>query len=252
MPGLALSVVRTGSGQSVGWHSHQNPHLTLILRGQLIEGTKSAVYRCSAGQLLFHSSFEPHYNNSVEGSVVCLHIDYTQSYFDEMAGADTKLRGIFDIPNSEIKLSCYRAFREAMLCDDVSSLSIHTLLLEVLGRLLRTESATPTQKPRWVAKLNEILRCRYAERITLDELSKELNIHPVHLSRSFSRYFHCTMGDFIRNLRMEESLRLMSSGDLSLTGIAASCGFADQSHFTRWFKERIGSSPSNYRKLLAE
>jgi AraC family transcriptional regulator len=99
--------------------------------------------------------------------------------------------------------------------------------------------------------LEEILRCDYAEKLSLAELSGELAIHPVHLSRSFSRYFRCTLGEYVRNTRVERSLELMPRRNLTLTEIATTCGFADQSHFTRSFKQIMGVRPSTYRRLLA-
>jgi AraC family transcriptional regulator len=58
------------------------------------------------------------------------------------------------------------------------------------------------------------------------------------------------MGEYIRKLRVEKSFALLAGDDLSLTDIAFACGFADQSHFLRCFKQFGGSNPSAYRKLL--
>jgi AraC family transcriptional regulator len=52
-------------------------------------------------------------------------------------------------------------------------------------------------------------------------------------------------------VRVERSLAFMSRRNLSLTEIAISCGFADQSHFTRSFKRIMGLKPSAFRKLFA-
>jgi len=58
------------------------------------------------------------------------------------------------------------------------------------------------------------------------------------------------MGEYIRKLRIEKSFALLADGGLSLTDIAFTCGFADQSHFLRCFKQFGCDSPSAYRKLL--
>ena len=217
----------------------------------MIEGTKKEVYNCSAGNLLFHSRFEPHYNIKLEGHARCFHIDFAQNYLDDLAPNKSKLQGIFNIRNSGINFLCYKVFREAVISDDISGASIHNLSLEILGQLLFTEDTAKTSRPLWVGKLEEILRSGYSEKFSLDELSRELSIHPVHLSRSFSQYFHCTLGEYVRNLRVERSLAFMSYKNLSLTEIASECGFADQSHFLRSFKQIMGVSPSTYRKLLS-
>jgi AraC-like DNA-binding protein len=122
--------------------------------------------------------------------------------------------------------------------------------LQILGELIFAEDIARTPRPRWVGRLEDILRCGYSEKLSLDELSRDLNIHPVHLSRSFSRYFQCSLGDFVRNVRVERSLAMMSRRKFSLTEIATTCGFADQSHFIRSFKQIMGVTPSAYRKLF--
>ncbi|MBD0395440.1 MAG: helix-turn-helix transcriptional regulator [Microcoleus sp. C1-bin4] len=170
---------------------------------------------------------------------------------DDLAPDKSKLQGIFNIGNSGIKFLCYKIFREAAIADDVSRASMHNLSLEILGRLLFTGDTAKTPRPAWVDKLEEILRSGYSEKFSLDELSRELSIHPVHISRSFSQYFHCTLGEYVRSVRVERSLAFMPDKNLSLTEIAFNCGFADQSHFLRSFKQIMGVSPSAYRKLLS-
>lgn len=251
MPGITLAIVQTqNSGNSIGWHYHENPHLTFILRGDVIEGTKKEVLHCSAGNLLFHGAFEPHYNRKLEGSATCLHIDFAQDYLNDFAPQRNRLRGIFGIRNPGIKFSCYKLFSEAVISDDLSEPSIHGLSLEILWQLFVDEEMASIPRPSWVGRLEEILRCSCSEKLPLEQLARELNIHPVHLSRSFSRYFRCTLGEYVRKLRVERSLAFMSRRSLSLTEVAVTCGFADQSHFTRSFKEIIGVTPSTYRKLL--
>lgn len=252
LPGITLSQVHTENYQrEVGWHHHENPHLTFILQGEVIEGTQKKVYNCSAGNLLFHGRFEPHYNVKRDGNARCLHIEISPGCLNDLAHDENRLQGIFDVNDPRIKFLCYKLFREALISDDVSALSIQSLALEVFGQLLFSEATARASRPLWVSKLEEILRSAYTEKYSLDDLAGEVSIHPVHLSRSFSRYFHCTLGEYVRSLRVERSLAFMSSRNLSLTEIASSCGFADQSHFFRSFRQIMGVNPSTYRKILS-
>ncbi|MDQ1855358.1 helix-turn-helix domain-containing protein [Chryseobacterium sp. WLY505] len=57
------------------------------------------------------------------------------------------------------------------------------------------------------------------------------------------------MGEYLRKLKLNKSLELLSSSH-SLTDIAMECGFSDQSHFIRCFKENIGITTLKYRNLL--
>jgi AraC family transcriptional regulator len=53
----------------------------------------------------------------------------------------------------------------------------------------------------------------------------------------------------MRKLRVEKAMALMVSSHQSLTEIAYVCGFADQSHFIRIFKQHTGFLPKQYQKL---
>ncbi|MEI7488703.1 MAG: helix-turn-helix transcriptional regulator [Chryseobacterium sp.] len=99
-------------------------------------------------------------------------------------------------------------------------------------------------------QIDELLHETYTEKLNLTQLSSTLNIHPMHLSRDFCKYFQCNLGDYVRKLKINKSLSILPTNEKSLTEIALECGFADQSHFIRCFKENMGLTPLKYRKIL--
>jgi AraC-like DNA-binding protein len=131
-----------------------------------------------------------------------------------------------------------------------TALGVQALLLQLLNRMEREDKTGISHKPTWVQQLKELLHDNFAGQWSLNELSAELGIHPVHLSRDFSKYFHCTLGEYIRKLKVEKSLSLLSYKNKSLVDIAFECGFADQSHFGRCFKAINGINASEYRKIV--
>lgn len=234
----------------VDWHYHENAYFTFILQGKLIEGNKRESYNCAAGSLLFHSWQEPHYNVKPDGYTRGFHIEFDKNYFDRFDFDINELEGSFQIENADVKFLLYKIFRETKICDDAASVSIQTLLFEILGEMLRANRIARGKKPLWASRLKEILHDDYSDKLSLKKLSAELNVHPVHLSRDFSKYFDCTFGEYVRKARVEKSLALLADKNLSLTEIAFRCGFADQSHFLRCFKQINHVKPSEYRKFL--
>ncbi|MFV8347979.1 helix-turn-helix domain-containing protein [Flavobacterium sp. ZB4P13] len=234
----------------VDWHYHENAYFTFILQGNLIEGNKKEIYNCSAGSLLFHNWQDPHYNIKPEGFTRGFHIEIEQNWFDNLDFDTKDLQGSINISNSDLKFLMYKIFRETKVDDNQSQLSIQMLLLETLAKMLRNNQTKSNKKPNWVSEINMILNDQFSDNLSLDYLSKTLNIHPVHLSRDFSKYFNSSFGEYIRKLKVEKSLELISQKKLDLTAIAFECGFSDQSHFTRCFKEINGINPSEYRKIL--
>lgn len=234
----------------VDWHYHENAYFTFILQGEVIEGNKKEVYNCSAGSLLFHNWQEPHYNIKPEGFTRGFHIELEKSWFDDLEFNTANLQGSINIANPDLKFLMYKIFRETKMNDTSTSLSIQILLLEVLSKMLRENQAKSNKKPNWVTEVNELLNDQFSENLTLGYLSKRLGIHPVHLSRDFSKYFNSGLGEYIRKLKVQKSLQLIAEKKLDLTAIAFECGFSDQSHFIRCFKEVNGINPTEYRKIL--
>lgn len=234
----------------VDWHYHENAYFTFILQGNVIEGNKKEIYNCSAGSLLFHNWQEPHYNIKPEGFTRGFHIEIEKSWFDTLGFNTDNLQGSLNIADVDLKFLMYQIFTETKLDDTLSTLSIKALLLETLSKMVSNQQTNAAKNPTWVAEIKAILNDQFSETLSLDYLSKTANIHPVHLSRDFPKYFSSGLGAYIRKLRIQKSLELISQKNLDLTTIAFDCGFSDQSHFTRCFREINGINPSAYRKIL--
>jgi AraC-like DNA-binding protein len=124
---------------------------------------------------------------------------------------------------------------------------VDNIFLDVYNKYLRKKSQKKT--PSWVQELKQIIQDQIDSNITLGEISKSLEINPSYLSREFSKHFDSlSFGDYIRKSRIEKAIKMIEQNDLSLTEIAYLTGFSDQSHFTRIFRQHVGTSPSTYRK----
>ena len=234
----------------VDWHYHENAYFTFILQGRVIEGNKKEVYNCGAGSLLFHNWQEPHYNIKPPGYTRGFHIELNHEWLDTTGTEIDKLTGSICISNPELKLLLYRIFRESKTNDMTTGLAVQSLLLQLLSQMERDSQTEINKNPAWVQHLKELLHDSFTDHWSLSELSAELGIHPVHLSRDFSRYFHCNIGEYIRRLKIEKSLSLLAQKNKSLADIAFECGFADQSHFARCFKALNGINASEHRKIV--
>jgi len=236
----------------VDWHYHKNAYFTFILQGNVIEGNKKEIYNCSAGDLLFHNWQEPHYNIKPEGFTRGFHIEIEEKWFSEFDFKTKDLQGSIKIADPDLKFLLYKIFRETKENESSTLLSVQTLLLETLSKMIHHQKNDSQKKPNWVSELNNILNDQFSDSLSLDYLSKQLHIHPVHLFRDFSKYFNSGLGEYIRKIKIQKSLELISQKKLDLTAIAFECGFSDQSHFTRCFKEINGITPSQYRKILLD
>ena len=67
------------------------------------------------------------------------------------------------------------------------------------------------------------------------------------LERTFRRVLGLTPKQLIMRFRLEEALRLLTTGDDSIADVAVACGYYDQSAFARHFKRVVGTTPAAYR-----
>ena len=72
-------------------------------------------------------------------------------------------------------------------------------------------------------------------------------MHPVHLARQFRASQGCTVGEYIRRVRVGFARRELVMTDKPIAEIALSAGFFDQSQLTKTFKRVTGRTPAAYR-----
>lgn len=102
-----------------------------------------------------------------------------------------------------------------------------------------------------VAKAQHWLLKHFAEEVSLPELAAELSVSVRTLIRHFNSVLGTTPLTYLQNLRMEISMTLLESGDLSIEEIANQVGYQNASSFTRLFRKQVGSTPAAYRNRFA-
>jgi AraC family transcriptional regulator len=234
------------AASSMPRHTHEVSHLSIVIGGSYTERYDRRERECEAAMLIIHPPGEEHAVafHKKGAHVFSIHLqprwvervrDYTK-----MLDAPTALRGL----PSSIAL---RLYHEACEMDSVSPLMIESLALEIVAEASRQVSLYERGVPRWLEEVREALHARFAEQIAFSELARVAGVHPVYLAREFRRRFGCTMGEYVRRLRIEAACRLISKTDIPLNEIAARLGFYDQSHFANAFKRQTGLTPTRYR-----
>ena len=69
-----------------------------------------------------------------------------------------------------------------------------------------------------------------------------------HLQRIFKDHLGCTLGEYIRVLKLQKSADLLLSSDEPILNVALSLGFDSQQSFNRSFKRRYGLAPGEWRR----
>jgi AraC family transcriptional regulator len=135
--------------------------------------------------------------------------------------------------------------------DAVSPLAMEGLTLEILAELSRRPaSAAERRPPGWLRRAKELLHDRFTESLSLDEIAAAAGVHPTHLARVFRRHYHCTIGDYLRGLRIDQARHELATSDTPLIEIAIRAGYCDQSHFSTAFQRHVGMTPTEYRRIF--
>lgn len=95
-------------------------------------------------------------------------------------------------------------------------------------------------------RLLKYIHSHLCEDLSLDKLSKELNVVPNHISSAFSRKFGMTLNSYIVSQRMSLAESLLRTS-MNITEIAFESGFSSIRNFNRAFRETFGMSPTEYR-----
>lgn len=95
-----------------------------------------------------------------------------------------------------------------------------------------------------------ILLQRFESPPTITKLAKEIGLSSSSLKRGFKTRFGLTVFDYLRQVRLNRSIKLLKDGEQNITEIAYSLGYYDTSHFIREFSGFFGTSPGAFAKQL--
>lgn len=82
----------------------------------------------------------------------------------------------------------------------------------------------------------------------LVDMAKVVGYSADHFSRLFKQGFNQSPYQFVLSRRIDRAMAMLRDEKLSIAEIASACGFNDQGHLTKVFKQRVGMTPGTFRK----
>ena len=106
---------------------------------------------------------------------------------------------------------------------------------------------SPNEKARLISYIDD----RLSESMGLQELASFAGFSRFHFARLFRQSFGMSPHEYQLHRRIERAREMLRfAPDNSVTHVAVSLGFNDESHFRRHFKRTVGVTPSHYRRSV--
>lgn len=240
------------AGSSLPWHRHAGPTVCFVLHGSFTEVSGGEVLACGPSTLKFMPAEERHCNRFDRAPTRGLLIEVDPSRLESIRPYCSVLDRRVHFRGGAVAGIAMRVCEELRASDDAAPLAMEGLLLELLATASRHQAPGHRgEAPAWLVDARDMIHAGLASRPSLGGLAEMVGVHPTTLARAFRRVYGCTIGVYVRRVRVERAAQQLAEGDISLVQIALTAGFTDQSHFSNVFRRHVGISPGRYRQAMS-
>ena len=149
-----------------------------------------------------------------------------------------------------------RVFEETRDKKEFYKIIVKGLMSEFFALLLRDylkgggepEEVFNVKKAELVLPALSKIHADYNEKISIEELAELCSISKYYFCRTFKQVMGITPAEYIINYRLRLADIMLKEGSETVSKIARTCGFEDESYFCRCYKKRRGISPKKAKK----
>jgi AraC family transcriptional regulator len=233
-------------------HRHDTVVMSFPLTGSFVEANSISRYTCEPFGLSINPAGESHASDFCAHKARCLIVEVKSRSLPSINESAQALARPLYLQGVTAAALALRVYRELKSADEASALMCEGLMLELVALAMRDRLKDGAAKPpRWLVRARDYLHAHFSEQISLQQLGQIVGVHHAHLARMFRRHYRRAIGEYVRELRLDKSMRELSEPEKPLAEIAAAAGFYDQSHFANAFKRHIGLTPSEFRRTHA-
>ncbi|MGE3180632.1 MAG: helix-turn-helix domain-containing protein [Phycisphaerae bacterium] len=249
---LQLRIVQYAADTIIKPHAHAHSNLSMILNGEMTEDADDSSFSASTGDCVIKPAGTEHANRVGSAGATTLQIEMPARAWRDFSPQSpagrygwlptpAASRGLFQLAQ-KIRNPVPR--QSAMQSLATVQSALHTILVA-----REDSSSGSADRPDWLATVERHIAASLEAGVTVADLAARVDVHPVHLARTFRRFHGCSVVQYIHRVRIQTATRLLRDRALTLADIAARVGCCDQAHLCRLFAARIGISPSVYRTL---
>jgi AraC family transcriptional regulator len=246
LPASALTSTAYPSRLRLTPHAHTAAFLLFVRDGGFLEQHGHRSERCDRFTCIFRPAYDEHANAFDDGGAVLTAIDVSPAWIARMREAGFAGER-FHVRSPFIEQFADRLDAELTAPDNMSEMIIESLVTEVIVFASRFASKSCGGRNAWPERARRLIEEEFAAPLSLGGIAAAVGVHPVHLARQFRASQGCTVGEYIRRVRVGFARRELVMTDKPIAEIAHSAGFFDQSQLTKTFKRVTGQTPAAYR-----
>lgn len=244
-------------GYKVPKHWHRSVELFLVLEGAIDFYINSSLFAIKSGQFILVNSNEVHsidcpspnttivlqipsglFENNL-GNTDCLSFRRTCGEQDStLAALIQRLYETYEQKKYGYRLQCLSDF----FC------LLHLLVTNYQILTVDEERRNQNRQLEKLSYITNYIEKNYREDLTLESVACKFGFSPSYLSRMFQKYAGINYKAYLLELRTDMGYRLLVNTPQSVGEIAMSCGFPDSRSFSKAFRKRYGTTPTEYRK----
>lgn len=153
--------------------------------------------------------------------------------------------------DQQLKL-CHEKMAEADKLPKNRDLMLNRILYEYLFLLTckfpSEQDTTNEKKSNYVEEALQFIEEHYCDPITVQDVADHLNLNRSYLHRIFKSFTNVSIQSYLLDYRIRQACILLKDTEMSIHVISRSVSYADSLYFSRLFHQKMGMTPSNYRK----
>lgn len=235
------------SALTIGRHDHELASICIVLAGAYDEHFGHKCRRAEPGTVIIHPEGEYHEEVHDPVCTKLLTIEIDRGLLQDLRPEIRAFDDAWHRTDYAAAEWAYRMCFEISRIDSASALAIESSIFDMLASLDGIRLPRPGQAA-WLSRVQDRLEAEFQCPPTIKELSDLAGVHPVHLARAFKRRFGCSIGAYVRRLRIGKAVLSLEDHTRPLSAVAYEAGFADQSHMTRLVGAHTGLTPGGWRR----
>jgi len=234
-------------GYTLPAHAHAYTSIVIGKSGTYTADVDGKRHTVSKGDALVLPAGVVHQEHVGDRQTECYLIEINNARIDQLAGAGLEVGKLRSLQNPALTQLVSRLATSLTDSRPGSELELEAVVLEIVATLARTSDSLGSCVTKWLeqtwARVHE-----QPQRWSVRELAESAGVTPEHLSRRFRATYGLTVSECLRSRRLDLAAERVQTTAEPLARLAVSLGFADQSHFTRAFRNRFGITPGALRR----